>query len=102
MELKLLRKFANNRCTPAEVDTVFKWINEDPNAASGEPVFRNLWDELQPDYDTEDETDQLRLDKIHHKISIIRSEQSDSTKVRILPVRRTSLFKSSQGSPLFF
>jgi transmembrane sensor len=93
MELKLLRKFANNRCTPAEVDTVFKWINEDPNAASGEPVFRNLWDELQPDYDTEDETDQLRLDKIHHKISIIRLEQSDSTKVRILPVRRTSFIQ---------
>jgi len=102
MDMKLLRKFAENKCTPAEVDAVFDWINESTNDASGEPVFRNLWDELRPNYDTKDELDHQRLDKIHHKISIIRSEQSDTAKVRILPLRRTSLFQSISRVAVIF
>jgi ferric-dicitrate binding protein FerR (iron transport regulator) len=79
MDLKLLHKYANNKCQPEEVDEVLSWIGQS-DEQSGKFLLRQYWDLLMsgPAESGEEVPARHRLDKIHHRINISRSESGDS------------------------
>jgi transmembrane sensor len=74
MDLKLLNKFANNKCSSEEVDEVLSWI-QGPDKNSGQVILKQYWNILKSVEIPDDLLSQKRLDSIHHKINIHQSER---------------------------
>lgn len=87
MNLRLLHKYANNKCRPEEVDEVLSWIGQS-DEHSGKFLFRQYWDSNMhsPAENVEGAPAQQRLDRIHHRINISRTESgvSDRTGNRMV------------------
>lgn len=90
MDLKLLKKFCENKCTSSEIDEVFVWILNHPDQISGENLLSHFWADI-PDTGSPDEDyARRRLDSIHHKINLNEAEQKAKRKIPD-PLRRRSL-----------
>jgi transmembrane sensor len=74
MDLKLLNKFVNNRCSSGEVDEISSWI-QGPDEYSGQVILKQYWDILKSAETADDLLSHKRLDSIHHKINIQQSER---------------------------
>ncbi len=74
MKEELLIRFLNNRCTEEEVDKVLAWFRYEASTNQGRKIIKGDWDlydemddlPLSHDYDA-------LLDKIHHKINTVQS-----------------------------
>ena len=87
MNLKLLNKFANNKCNPQEVDEVLSWMQQ-ADQQSVQDVLRQYWGKIGRDKSFGDTLVQQRLDRIHHRINIIQSEKIEAEKIRLLPSKK--------------
>jgi Fe2+-dicitrate sensor, membrane component len=84
MNFKLLNKFANNKCSPDEVDKMLYWVQETADE-SVEDVFRQYWDDMKTGEATGTEWAQQRLDKIHHRINVSQSAKFNSWEIGASP-----------------
>ncbi|MEL7589561.1 MAG: FecR domain-containing protein [Prolixibacteraceae bacterium] len=89
MDKKLLTKFAANKCSPDELDTIFNWIQKDQR--TGENLFKGYWNELEFPEAADQEAALLRLYKIHHTINMRRSEPPAEGKSHSIPAKKRSL-----------
>ncbi|MFA5327470.1 MAG: FecR domain-containing protein [Prolixibacteraceae bacterium] len=90
MDIKLLKKFAANKCSPDEVDAVFNWVQEQPDKITGENLLKNYWKELEVTELPDNETALWRLYKIHHTINLNQSERLTENKIRSLLTKKFS------------
>jgi len=92
MDIKLLKKFADNKCTPAEVEKVFSWVSQKPDKSSGQALFKNYWDNIEPmEEEPRNTLEQHRLDRIHHIINLNQSERLAKGTPRFFSVKKISL-----------
>jgi ferric-dicitrate binding protein FerR (iron transport regulator) len=79
MNLRLLHKYANNKCRSEEVDEVLSWIGQS-DEQSANFLFKQYWNLIMhgPSDIGEEAQALLRLDKIHHRINISRLEAAGS------------------------
>ena len=77
MDIKLLKKYFKNECTPDEVDEVFKWFETNAKNKGGRILMEQLWSEIEDRKVEEVDFDNL-LDKIHHQINIETAEEEFS------------------------
>lgn len=93
MDIKLLNKFIANKCTASEVDTVFGWMQEQPDKISEENLFKDYWDKIDLTNDTDTDLSIQRLDKIHHIININQSERLPNDKIHSLKAQKISFIQ---------
>ncbi len=80
MNIELLKKYINNKCSSAEVNLIIKWLKEEADCISNHRMVREIWHEPVQIYNHyEDEKFELILDKIHHKINLLKPKKQKST-----------------------
>ena len=74
MERKLLEKYLRNKINEQELNMFFSWLKDSGDTAEGKALLHNIWEEIED----KDEVDEIGADtilnRIHHKINLIRSE----------------------------
>lgn len=90
MNFKLLKKYAANRCSAEEVDTVLEWLQRGDIDAKN--TCQQFWNGINSESSSDNAGMEQRLDRIHHRINIQREEnqihklQGGDHKRRILKV----------------
>ncbi len=92
MNLKLLDKFANNKCNPDELLEVLNWIQQ-TEEQSGQIVLKQYWDIIKADEKADSNLSQQRLDRIHHRINLSRPERILLGKDRSLVLKKTYILQ---------
>lgn len=94
MDKELLEKFINNNCTPSEIDSIFDWIQKEPDKITTQVLLRSYWDRVKTSNIILDEQQhQQRLDRIHHLINLNQSEKLTIGKTRLFPSKKVSLIQ---------
>ncbi len=93
MDLKLLNKFIDNRCTPNEVDTIFSWVQNQFDESTEDSLFRDYWDRIELSEITDADHARQRLDRIHHTINLNQSDRLSTNNVRFLNIAKLSLYQ---------
>ncbi len=93
MDIRLFDKFIANKCTSAEIEKVFSWLQEQPEMLSEKKLFKNYWDKIEPADDENSDQARQRLDRIHHTINLHRSEHLDTGNIRFLTGPKASVIR---------
>ena len=101
MDIKLLKKYFANECSPEEVDVIFKWFQNNAGSKGAQTLLRQLWNEIETREVKEVDFEDL-LNKIHHKINIANAEEEFSEKhVKRLRLRTVADYFMKVAAVLF-
>lgn len=93
MDKKLLNKFAENKCTSEEVETVLNWLQKQPDKLPEVSLFKSYWDNIELSESANDDIASKRLDKIHHIINLNHSEHTAADNRHILTPKNISIIQ---------
>ncbi len=74
MNIDLLKKYFNNKCTSVEVEEIILWFKDNAGGLDGRSMLKQLWNEVEESEVHNVNFDHL-LDKIHHRINIENSKK---------------------------
>jgi transmembrane sensor len=77
IDIELLERFLQNKCTEAEAEGVIKWLQDTQNELQARSLLHGLWEKGQlpgsnnmPDFES-------LLDKVHHRINMRTEDHED-------------------------
>jgi len=73
LNIRLLNKFKNNKCTPEELDEVIQWLVKSPERDEDNPLLKSFLDDLILDGKKIMPDEDRILDRIHHTINLKHS-----------------------------
>jgi transmembrane sensor len=73
MNKELLEKYCNNACSEEELSSVLEWFEESARAPEGKALLFKIWEGLPDEESKYDINFDFLLDKIHHKVNLVKS-----------------------------
>jgi len=73
MNKELLEKYCNNACSEEELSSVLECFEESARAPEGKALLFKIWAELPDEESKYDINFDFLLDKIHHKVNLVKS-----------------------------
>ena len=74
MNIDLLKKYFNNKCTSVEVEEIILWFKDNAGGLDGRSMLKQLWNEVE-ESEVKNVNFEHLLDKIHHRINIADSKK---------------------------
>jgi transmembrane sensor len=92
MEKELLNRYIANTCSEAELKEIIEWFMEKAGSESGKVILHKIWEDNNDHQDTGADLDAI-LNRIHHQINILRTEQKmDAAGESLIGYNRKRIF----------